>query len=369
MADIHPIDQDLADQLRSGAKRLVADSTDHARTRKLRRTLPGHDAELLATIAELGWFGILIPEELGGFGFGLDEMALIAGALEKGLISGPFLELAVLGTRTLVHAAGDAAAGLFAEMAMGQTRLALALGHDAALPEVTAGKEGGEWVLKGECAAVAGAFGATHFLVPASDGATLRLFLVTAGAAGADLQPTWRADDSPLGHLSLNGVRVAAETAPAERVAPAIARALDETRIVAAAALNGLSEHMYEMTVEYLKIRRQFDQPIGAFQALQHKAVDLHIQKELATATLSLGLDLARTEPDQLDVAAIRAKGRASAVAMRMGRDAIHLHGAIGFTDEHDLGLYVKRAMVLSAWLGNATAQRRRFVEKGLVFA
>jgi alkylation response protein AidB-like acyl-CoA dehydrogenase len=118
-----------------------------------------------------------------------------------------------------------------------------------------------------------------------------------------------------------------------------------------------------EMSLDYLRTRVQFGKPIGAFQALQHRAVDLHIQRELASAVLeeALGvLDRSPAAPARA-AAASRVKARCADAATRITREAIQFHGAIGFTDEFDAGLYLKRALVLTAWLGSATWHRRRY--------
>lgn len=348
-------------ELREAAERVVADRTDLSRVRRLRRADPGHDPEVLDLFVELGWFGVLVPEEQGGLGLGLAEMAALARTLEKGLLSEPLLPLAVLGTRALVHAGGEAADALLAGVLTGAVRPALALGHDAAMPAVRV--EGGR--LAGTCASVAGSTAATHFIVPAQDGDRPTLYAIAAGASGATIEQRWRADESPVGHLILDGVADGVLLASGEGARQAVEDAIDETRLIVSAALVGLSEQMLDMTLDYLKMRQQFDVPIGSFQALQHKIVDLYIQKEVAVATAELGLTLAAR--GELAMGALRAKGRTSAVANRIGREALHLHGAIGFTDEHDIGLYLKRALTLASWLGNAAAHRRRYIEMGMV--
>jgi len=354
-------DQDMIAELRDAAERVVADKADLARTRRLRRTVPGHDTGLVDTFVELGWFGVLVPEDKGGLGLGLAETAVLVRTLEKGLISDPLLPIAVLGTRTLVHAGREAADRLLAGVLGGEVRPALALDFDEALPDVrwSAGR------LTGRCAAVAGGAAATHLIVPVRCDAGVELYAVAVDAPGLVQTQRWRADETPVGQVTLDGAEDAILIASADRGGPAVEAALDETRLVAAAGLVGLGERMLDMTIDYLKVRHQFDVSIGSFQALQHKTVDLYIQKEIAVATVAYGLQLARQ--GERVMGALRAKGRASAAANRIGREALHLHGAIGFTDEHDIGLYLKRALTLSAWLGNAAVHRRRYIEMGMI--
>jgi len=355
---------EMAATLADGARRLVADQADPRRVRALRRTLPGYDCKIAGTFAELGWFGILIPEEAGGSGLGLPEMAAVLRELEKGLISEPLLHRAVLAARLLLWCgATEHLAGL----AAGHFRPALALDFDEGLPEVSAVSAERGWRLTGRCMAVPGGADASHFLVPSKTPDGWRLFLAPADASGLELTTMWRADDTPLGMLTLTGADLPQSSAltPPGVLERALARAWDETRIAASACLLGLSEKMLDMTVDYMGIRKQYDQLIGSFQALQHKAVDLYIEKERAAAVLGHAL-AAAADPDRLPLAALRAKGRCSEAATLIAREAIQLHGAIGYTEEHDLGLFMKRAMTLSAWLGNAGEQRRRFVDMGL---
>ncbi len=128
------------------------------------------------------------------------------------------------------------------------------------------------------------------------------------------------------------------------------------------AELLGVMEKAQEITFDYLRIRKQFGKPIGSFQALQHQAVNTYIRTE---ATRSLVFQVAaNNEPHRIDPAlAIATKAKASEDAMAVTEACIQLHGAIGFTDEHDIGLYLKRAMLLSSLFGNAAAQRRRYVK------
>ena len=134
--------------------------------------------------------------------------------------------------------------------------------------------------------------------------------------------------------------------------------------MAASAELFGAIDCMLEMTLEYLRTRVQFGKPIGSYQALQHRAVDMYIQKELTRATLAAAvatLEDPDCTPEQRAAAASSAKARATQAALAVCKEALQMHGAIGYTDELDLGLYFNRTLVLSAWLGNAGAHRSRY--------
>ncbi len=137
---------------------------------------------------------------------------------------------------------------------------------------------------------------------------------------------------------------------------------VDEARLLAAAELVGVMTQALETTLDYVKQREQFGQPIGKFQALQHRLVDLWIQTELARSSVIRGVQTfeATTDAAVRTEAAGAAKARASDAAMLVTRQGIQLHGGIGYTDACDIGLFLKRALNLSSWLGNGSAQRRR---------
>jgi alkylation response protein AidB-like acyl-CoA dehydrogenase len=148
---------------------------------------------------------------------------------------------------------------------------------------------------------------------------------------------------------------------PARR---ALRVALDASLIAAAALLSGIAAGALSRTVDYVNQRRQFGQPIGAFQSIQHRCADLYVGLQLAGAAWRRAAKLHDESPGDLaNAAAISAaKARASDVALAVGRAAIQMHGAIGFTEESDIGLYLRAAMQYSAWLGGAVAHRRRFL-------
>jgi alkylation response protein AidB-like acyl-CoA dehydrogenase len=188
---------------------------------------------------------------------------------------------------------------------------------------------------------------------------------VHANAAGVSRELEAIADGRHFGTVTLDDALVSRERvlASGDAAQAALSRALDRAAAVASAELYGVMSRALEMSVDYMKTRVQFGKPIGSFQALQHRAVDLYIQQQLASAVLEQGLrDLDRDpEPAARAAIASRSKARCSDAGLRIAREAIQIHGAIGFTDEYDAGLYLKRALVLAAWLGNATYHRRRY--------
>jgi alkylation response protein AidB-like acyl-CoA dehydrogenase len=360
-------DLQALDMLRDSAADVVARSADLRRLRARRGTLPGFDPAPWQQMVDLGWSGILVPEAQGGLGLGLTEMATVLQQLGRGLMADP-LPAVALATRVLCHAAGwPGAADRLAMVTQGRNLPVVAWqeglgGIDAAAIATQALPDGKGWRLSGSKRFVAGAAAAAGFIVSARCGNGAALFWVDADAPGLQLDHEWRADQTPCGLFALDGVHVDPDQCIGQDLAP-LQRALDEAAVLASAEMLGVMEAALQMALAYLRTRVQFGQPIGSFQALQHKAADLYVQQELLRAVLQ---DALRTFDGGADRAAqalvaSRCKARASDAGLRVTREVIQLHGAIGYTDEHDAGLYLKRALVLSAWLGNASAHRARF--------
>ena len=349
----------------------TARGTDIARVRRLRGTGTEHDRAVWKSMAELGWLGILVPERYGGLGLGLSEMAIVARQLARALTPEPLTGAAVLAAGALVESDNET---LKREqlplLAGGEMLPALAWQEDAgaldpAVIRTRATPFEGGYKLNGVKRYIAGAAQADAFLVTAQAADGMVLLWVPRGTAGARLGLDPLADGRSFGTLELNAAlapkaHVAASGAAA---AAALASALDHATVIAGAELLGVMDRALEMSLDYLRTRVQFGKPIGAFQALQHRAVDLHIHKELAAAVLEEALAVLDSNPDAATRAALasRVKARCSDAALKITREAIQLHGAIGFTDEYDAGLYLKRALTLAAWLGHATWHRRRY--------
>lgn len=363
--------QEETSMLRESALDFVRRTADTKKLRERRRSLPGYDVGMRDQMAELGWLGILVPENCGGLGLGFAEMAVVLQELGKGLIADPVLP-AVFAGRVLLHGANEplkqsllpqlVAGGLLPCVAWQE-----ALGGIVVQAVTTRAETDGDAVLlTGSKRFVAGAAGAGGFVVSAQGKRGPGLYWVGADAPGLTLRHEWRADETPSGLLDLHSVRVSPDhviCASSASGLAALERALDECAILAAAEMLGVIEAALQMALAYLRTRVQFGKPIGSFQALQHKAADLYVQQELVRAVLQDALRELDRGGDPVERArlASRCKARASDAGLRVTREVIQLHGAIGFTDEYDAGLYLKRALVLSAFLGNATAHRRRF--------
>jgi 3-oxochol-4-en-24-oyl-CoA dehydrogenase len=344
--------------LRESAAKFIAGAGAKV-ARGYRHQSPGFDPARLHEAGELGWLGILVPESMGGQGLGLTELALVLEQAGRGLVCEP-IGLAAISAAALSQE--RAPHPMLQRVVSGQALVAPALqesahGTDIAEPRTRLTGADGALRVSGRKMFVC-ADGADGFLVSAAGRDGPALCYVARNAPGYTLTETQTVDGRRLATLDL------ADT-PADLLAhPPSRNAVESLNNLALFALStellGVMDRAQEMTLDYLRIRKQFGKLIGSFQALQHQAANIYIRTE---SVRSLVYQIAaNNEPLGIDPAlAIAAKAKASEDALAVTQTCIQLHGGIGFTDEHDIGLYLKRAMLLSSLLGNAAAQRRRY--------
>jgi len=356
--------------IRESAAGFVARDSGIDRVRRWRWEAPGFDRAVWQTMAANGWVGLALPEAHGGLGMGMGALGVLVEELGAGLVPEPLVAAAVLGAGALARGDNaDLQADLLPRVMSGEIIPALAWQEGPAGMEATpatrADPAGGGVTLHGAKTHVPAPEGADGFIVSAREAGGVGLYWVERGAAGLALDLSRRVDGGFYGALTLDGVKVG----PAQRVASAkagdavLARLLDEARLMASASLLGIMSKALEISLEYMRNRVQFDKPIGSFQALQHRAVDLYVQQELSRSAVLAAVQVFETteDPKARAVAASQAKARCSEAGLRITRECIQIHGGIGYTDECNIGLYLKRAMVDASWLGNASAHRRRY--------
>ena len=322
------------------------------------------DREVWTAMAEAGWTGLLLPEDLGGAGLGCREQAVLSESLGRALATEPLVQLAVLSGALLADAPAGAERGRLAEgIADGSLIVSPAWqAMDGTPAEITATAQGDQIRLNGKAQLVSAATSANDFLVRATLGAEALLVSVPATGVAVAERPT--VDGATLGSVTLDTVVPAANViARGERVAALFDRAVELARLTLAAELAGLASRALEITVDYTKQRVQFGKPIASFQALQHRMVDMWGEAEFACCAVVNAADALTEAPDRAaSLAVLAAKARAGDAATSVTRKAIQLHGAMGFTDECDIGLYMKRAVTLNATLGNPEALRLHFL-------
>jgi alkylation response protein AidB-like acyl-CoA dehydrogenase len=319
-----------------------------SRIRALRYRPVGFDRSVWNEMAQSGWVGLTLAQESGGAGLGIAEYCALLEVFGAALVPEPFIS-AVLAARLLE---GE----LLDQQLTGERLLLPALQErNASLETDSPGTQHSAGRVSGRKINIPMGGGADQFLVSTPQG----LALVEAGAAGLHLEHVQTQDGGTFTTLSLNEVQ--AHCLPLD--GDVLDAALDEAALGTAAYLLGVAEQAFSLTLEYLGTRRQFGQAIGSFQALQHRAVDLKLQLALwraslvaAAATFDSGAPVA-----QRHVAVSRAKARAADASLLITRQAVQMHGAIGYTDECDIGLYLRKAMTLANLYGSSALHRRRY--------
>jgi alkylation response protein AidB-like acyl-CoA dehydrogenase len=355
--------------VRDNARAFLADKAPVAHLRKLRdtRDAGGFSRPLWKAFAEMGFCGLLLPESLGGSGLGYVEAGVIMEEIGRNLTPTPFLSTALLGATALLRDGNGARnKELLPKLATGDLLLALAVDerskHAPSATALKAERSGNGFALSGEKCFVVDGHVADLFIVAArSAGAPgetdgLTLFLVDAKAKGIDIERTVMVDAHNAARIRLDRVEVDADAVIGEvdRGWPLLEGLLNVGRAAVAAELTGLGEEAFARTLGYLKQRRQFGQPIGSFQALQHRAAHLFTELEITKAAVLKALQTLDSDFDRAAAVVSVAKARAGASATLAVQEAVQMHGGIGMTDELDVGLFMKRARVGQELFGDA---------------
>ena len=334
--------------IRDSAGAVAPKGGDTKRVRALRFSTPGFDRAVFSQMGELGWIGLAVSEDAGGAGLGMSEAVALTEEIGTGLAPEPLIP-AMLSARLLAAAEDKSLLG------------PLLAGEKVVLTA---------WQEKADTLAVPGTPDAPRVFVPMAAGADAVLLPVREGerialhaldAAGTDVTLEKTMDGGNVGTLR-------ADLSRARRVSDDIGavleQALDEAALATAGHMLGLMEKAFEMTLAYLKTRQQFGRIIGTFQALQHRAADLKIHNSLTRAAVeSAAAALDSGAAGAVRKAAVsKAKHRATESGMFVLRQCIQLHGGIGYTDEYDVGMYLRRGMVIMNQYGSAMLHRRRFM-------
>ncbi|MFI1357870.1 acyl-CoA dehydrogenase family protein [Streptomyces sp. NPDC020898] len=351
--------------LREASRDLLSDRAPIAHVRAWMERDEDVDPEVWRLTADLGWPGLGLPEEYGGSGQGLVELALVAEEMGRALGRGPFAPTAIVG-RALADAGSP---GLRAEvlpaLAAGSSWATWAFAEPRApwsLDGVRAAAraDGDAFVLDGVKTAVQDAGGARWLLVTARQDGVPASFVVDRDASGVTVRRQRVLDPTRAFHeVLLDGVRV-----PHDRRLAAgpeeIQRLLDDASVLRCADALGAMRRMLELTVEHTTTRVQFGQPIGTFQAVKHAAADMALLVHGTHAATSYAAMAADAGADDAARAACAAASYVAAGAGEVAGRALQLHGGVGFTWEHDLHLYLRRARADSVLYGDAAVHRDR---------
>jgi alkylation response protein AidB-like acyl-CoA dehydrogenase len=369
------MDFELSDDqrlLKDNARNVLESEWPTARVRELMDHPTGVDEHLWKQMGELGWLGMRIPEVCGGSGLSLTDLVPLAEEFGRALVSGPFTATAVSAAAMLRVAGGDLAQTLLSSIAAGTSLVVPALDEPASNRaegdvQTQAVVIQGQYQLSGTKLFAPHADVANHLIVSARTSpwggpyAGISLFVVPRQAEGVTLTPlqtidaTWR-----LFEVELDKVRVdaAALLGTLNGALPLLETAQQETRLMRSAEATGVAERALEMATAYAKERVAFGQPIGSYQAIQHKLVDMLVEVENARSLVyyaAWALDDGNAEAAQ---AVAMAKAYSADIAWNVTTNAIQVYGGIGFTWECDLHLYHRRALQLHASDGTPAEHR-----------
>src|SRR5437763_5911066 len=328
----------------------------------------GHD--LWKQFAELGLTGIAIPESHGGLGLGATEAALVLEEIGRNLTPSPFLTTAVATAQAIEGTAHGER--WFPQILSGDAMLALAVDegprHAPERTALEAKRQGNGFVLNGNKQFVVQGGSADMIVTAARTGGSpgvregITLFAVPKDAAGLEVENAALVDSSKAARLTFSNVQLDADAVIGEIDGGwrPLSRALAAGSAGAAAELVGVASGASAMTLDYLKQRKQFGRLIGEFQALQHRAAHLYAEIEIARAAAFKAAQQLDSGDKQGELYASVAKAKAAEVANLAVREGVQMHGGIGMTDEHDIGLFMKREAVLGELFGDIYYHREQ---------
>ena len=357
-------------------KTSARDFLDKECTRQLVRDMmedeKGYSPELWKKMAALGWLGLLFPEEYGGAGSSFFDLAVLLEEMGRALVPGPFVATVVLAGRPILAAGTEEQKRQFLpQVTRGEMILTLAFMEpegslEASGITVKATPVGEEFIIEGTKLFVPDAHVADYFLCVTrtrdnpdkEDGITL--FLVDAATAGIHTEVLKTMTGEKLCEVSFRNVAVPKENILGEldRGWPIIKRVLEEAAVTECAWMIGGARWVMETTVDYAKERVQFGQPIGSFQAIQHKLANIAIELEGATSITYYACGAVSENLPEIALAVSMAKAWCSDIYKHVAGEGIQIHGAIGFTWDHDMHLYFKRAKASEVAYGDGSYHR-----------
>ncbi len=335
----------------------------------------GFSRDMWQEMAQLGWAGILIPEEYGGAGMGLADLAVVLEAVGRNLAPEPFLSTVLLGGQLLAHTGSPEQKQTWLPgIATGEKILALAYQearsrYDLNRVSTRAAAEGDAWRLSGEKIQVLDGQSADALIVSArtagedSDQDGVTLFLLAPDTPGVTIVPQTRVDNRAAALVTLDGVKISAESVigTVGHGFQTLSHIVDLATVGLCAEMLGGMSQIFDDTLAYLKTREQFGVVIGSFQALKHRAAKVFMEIELCRSAVMAAANAADAGESDLALLVSLAKARCSDAFILATNEGVQMHGGIGMTDEHDAGLYMKRARAAEMTFGDAAWHRERW--------
>lgn len=361
--------------LAKNAREVVLKGKPLARLRSLRDSRDSllYSPSVWAELVDLGFAALPFSQADGGLGLGMLEVALVAEALGSGLAPEPYLGTVMLAGLMLSKSTGYSQRRARLEATLsGRERGALACYERATrfslVPECTrAARKPQGYSLSGEKTQVLGGAGADWYVVSAflegDPHAGVGLFMVPAGAPGLKVTPQFRLDSRNAASITLVDVQVGESEllAPLPLGLSMLEQVVERATVALCGEMLGAMQRAFDMTLEYLRERKQFGVPIASFQALRHRAARMFIERELSRSAVMAAARALDTDSPEAGALVCTAKARCSDAYLLIANESIQLHGGIGMTDEHDIGFFLKHARACEMTFGDAAFQRRRF--------
>ena len=362
--------------IRDQAKAWVAERSPVRKFREMRdsKVEQAFLPETWNAMIEMGWPGIIIPEQYGGSNLGYLTFGVVLEEAGRNLVASPLFASALAGASAILLGGSDAQKSrLLPGIAQGSQIVTLAVDESArhAPRHVTlrAEKRGNGYALTGAKTLVQEGLSATTFVVSArtdgeaNDSNGITLFAVPGDAKGLSRTRLTTVDSRGYANVAFDGVTVGADAllGRVDQGYALLESILDRARAGAAAEMLGTAAQAFDMTLEYLKTRVQFGRVIGSFQALGHRAADLFSEMELARSCMEAALQAIDANSDNIAEACSLSKAKTGDFLHHMSNQLIQIHGGIGMTDEFDAGFYLKRARALEAAFGNQAYHRDRY--------
>ena len=359
--------------LRDAARTWTQEKSPVSAFRKVRNAAEplAYDPTAFAEMAQMGWAGVIIPEEFGGSDFGWLSLGLILEETGRTLTASPILASAAAASAILLGGSAAQKEAWLPKIASGEVVGALAVDegphHSPDKVAAAAKKSGAGWTLDGAKTFVLEGMAAGVFVVSArtsGEGADgISLFLVPADAKGVKRQALKLADSRGAANLTFEGVALGAEALLGEegKAWPVLEKTLDRARAALAAEMLGSAVQAFETTLDYLQTRVQFGQVNGSFQALQHRAAKMFTDLELSRSCVEAALTAIDNDTADVPELVSLAKAKMGDTLHLVSNEMVQMHGGIGMTDEHDAGLYLKRARAQETAFGGQAWHRDRY--------
>ena len=363
--------------LRNTARKFFENECGSDTVRRLMETPEGISAELWKKLAEQGWLGLIYPEPYDGMGLGLVDLVVLMEEMGRAVAPGPYFSTVLLGGLAILEAGGDGQKKEWLpKIAAGDRRVALAWMEPSAQlgpagVTLTAVEKGGKYTLSGTKLFVHDAHTADALVVaartrPGAGADGVSLFLLPKGAKGLEVTLLPTMDQTrKLCEVTCADLTVGADAllgAAGSGWAP-LFRVLDRATVALCAEMCGGAQKVLDMTVEYAKIRQAFGRPIGSYQGVKHRAADMLVDVENSKSITYYAAWALDEGSPEAPLAVSMAKAYVSDAFRRVAAAGIQLHGGIGFTWEHDLHLYFKRAKGSEFTFGDATHHRERVAQ------